>query len=40
MIDTVVKRIGPDLSPIPAMHGADEKKESKGAKKPAKHKGK
>ena len=29
MIDTVVKRIGPDLAPIPAMHGADEKKDAK-----------
>lgn len=41
MIDTVVKRIGPDLNPITAMHGSDEKKKAaKAAKKPAKHKGK
>jgi hypothetical protein len=40
MIDTVVKRIGPDLAPIPAMHGTDEKKDAKAAKKPAKHKSK
>ncbi|HKF46531.1 MAG TPA: SH3 domain-containing protein [Terracidiphilus sp.] len=33
MIDTVVKRIGPDLAPIPSMHEAGEKKE---AKKPGK----
>jgi hypothetical protein len=41
MIDTVVKRMGPDMAPIPAMHGADEKKDAKGAKKPpAKHRAK
>ncbi len=35
MIDTVVKRVGPDTAPIPAMHGADEKKDAKAGKKPA-----
>jgi hypothetical protein len=29
MLDTVVKRVGPDLAPIPAMHSAEEKKEAK-----------
>jgi len=33
MLDTVVKRVGPDLAPISSMHMAGEKKE---AKKPAK----
>ncbi|KAA6459017.1 SH3 domain-containing protein [Acidobacteria bacterium AB60] len=39
MIDTVVKRAGSDLAPIPSMHGADEKKD-KAAKRPTKHKAK
>jgi hypothetical protein len=40
MLDTVVKRIGPDTAPIPAMHTPGEKKEAKAAKKPGKKKGK
>jgi hypothetical protein len=40
MVDTVVKRAGPDLAPIPAMHGADEKKDAKAGKKPGRKKGK
>jgi hypothetical protein len=40
MLDTVVKRVGPDMAPIPAMHSAEEKKEAKGAKKAGKKKGK
>jgi hypothetical protein len=35
MIDTVVKRVGPDVAQIPAMHGADDKKDTKTGKKPA-----
>ena len=38
MLDTVVKRIGPDLAPIPAMYGADQKKDAKAGKKPAQKK--
>jgi hypothetical protein len=37
MIDTYVKRLGPDLAPIPAMHDPDAKKDAKG-KKPAQKK--
>ncbi|UWZ81995.1 SH3 domain-containing protein [Occallatibacter riparius] len=33
LLDTVVRRVGPDMAPIPAMHSADEKK--KDAKKVA-----
>ena len=33
LLDTVVKRVGPDMAPIPAMHSAEEKK--KDAKKAA-----
>lgn len=39
MLDTVVRRVGPDMDPIPSMHSADEKKAEK-AKKAAKRKGK
>jgi len=33
MLDTVVKRIGPDLAPIPTMHNAGDKKEANKAGK-------
>jgi hypothetical protein len=36
MLDTVVKRVGPDLAPITAMHSADEKKDAKKAGKKGK----
>jgi Bacterial SH3 domain len=41
MLDTVVRRVGPDMAPIPAMHSADEKKDAKkaAAKKAAAKKG-
>src|SRR5581483_11014695 len=29
MLDTVVKRVGPDLAPISAVHSAEDKKEAK-----------
>jgi hypothetical protein len=31
LMDTVVKRVGPDMAPIPAMHSAEEKKDAKKA---------
>ena len=36
MIDTVVKRAGPDMDPIPAMHGANDKAGAKAGKKAVK----
>jgi hypothetical protein len=35
LLDTVVRRVGPDMAPIPAMHSAEEKKlaKAKAAKK-------
>lgn len=39
MLDTVVKRIGPDLDPIPAMHSSEDKKEAKAAKRAGKKRG-
>ncbi len=38
MLDTVVKRIGPDLDPIPSMHSAEEKA-AKAKKAAIRHKG-
>jgi hypothetical protein len=36
LLDTVVKRVGPDLAPITAMHSADEKKDAKAKGKKGK----
>jgi hypothetical protein len=36
LLDTVVKRVGPDMAPIPAMHSADEKKDAKAKGKKGK----
>jgi hypothetical protein len=38
MLDTVVKRVGPDLAPISAMHVAGEKKDAKAKGSPKKRK--
>jgi hypothetical protein len=36
LLDTVVRRVGPDMAPIPAMHMPGEKKDAKKAGKKGK----